>query len=283
MTKKTEAQITYRVWNVGSNMPGYMPDEPPHPCESEDAARESIVWDILRDIDEKASGEWSHEIMSEMAELERFAEFCRNVTDVAECCGTIGNRHYFISEDTMTGEDLEECDCDPADYDPIIDEWIDVETLHALEAANHDIEILAAQYRYNPDRGDDGWSDVKGYDDGPWNGRWFVGSRECGPWIVPALLIRADSWESAYGIFLDESPTVPMDEVHDAYGVDDRDGFDRMVADARDGLCEWPDLSDEYSYQSNSSDSGIVYSADMHLNECGPENRQVRFRVKLAD
>lgn len=274
--RKAQNQITYRVWMVGSNMPGYMPDKPPYPSPSASDARDILVWDIGRDID-------SADECENVSELERFVEFCRNIDDVQECCGTVGCRHYFIIEDTMTGAELEDCDCDPSEYEPIIDEWIDFEMLHALEDANHDIEILAAQYRYSPEQGADGWSDVKWYDDGPWNGRWFIGSRECGPWIVPALLIRADSWGSAYEIFIDESPTVPMDDLHEAYGVDDRSEFDRMVEDARDGACEWPDLSDEYAYQSNSTDSGVVYSADVHLDECGPGARQVRFRVKLAD
>lgn len=287
MSKAQKTQLTFRVWYQGSNMPGYMPDEPPHPFPSEEAARESLAWDIGRDIDlldESDETSYQHDCI---AELERYRA-CVLSGDADNA--TIGNRHYFISEDTATTEELEALDVDDlTEFEPVLDEWVDIETLDALESADFDVDITSSQYRYSSEQGEDGWLDVKWYDDGRWNGRWFVGSRECGPWIVPALLIRADSWGSAYDIFLDESPTVPVDELHEAYGADDKDEFDRIVADARNGACEWPELSDEYSYQSNSSDTGIVYSGDMHLDscnqasQCGQEYYQVRFKVRIAE
>jgi hypothetical protein len=133
MTTKKTTDITFRVFRVGSNMPGYMPDEPPHPHASFEDARGSLVWDIGRDIDDIASGEWSHEGVELMAELERFAEYCKNC-EPSDIGGTVGNRHYFLSEDTMTGQELEDCDCDPSDYEPILDEWITPEELEALES-----------------------------------------------------------------------------------------------------------------------------------------------------
>jgi hypothetical protein len=54
-----------------------------------------------------------------------------------------------------------------------------------------------------------------------------------------------------------------------------------MVADARDGLREWPELSDEYEHQSNSTDTGIVYSADRTLDRVGSGHNIVLFKVRL--
>jgi hypothetical protein len=286
-TKKT-IDITFRVFCVGSNMPGYMPDEPPHPHASFEDARGSMLWDIGRDIDdavESASDDVSDTderllAAAHVAELERFAEYCKNC-EADDIGGTVGNRHYFIAEDTMTGQELEDCDCDPSDYEPILDEWIDADELEALEAYNIDITIIEAEYQYAPD------SDVHTIkaddivDDYGQGGRWFVGKFECGPWVLPSKLVRADSWENAWEAYIDECPTVPADELHEAYDIDDQDEFDRMVADARDGLCEWPELSGEYSLQSNSTDTGIVYSADRTLYSVGSGHNLVRFKVRI--
>jgi hypothetical protein len=99
-----------------------------------------------------------------------------------------------------------------------------------------------------------------------------LGSAEIN-WFEP--IVGMNAWEA----YIDECPTVPADELHEAYGIDDRAEFDRMVADARDGLREWPELSDEHTHQSNSTDTGIVYSADRTLDRVGSEGNLVRFKV----
>jgi hypothetical protein len=282
MTTKKTTDITFRVFCVGSNMPGYMPDEPPHPCASFEDARESLLWDVERDIDDIASGEWSHEGVESMAELERFLCYCKNC-EPSDIGGTVGNRHYFVSEDTMTGRELEDCDCDPSDYEPILDEWITPEELEALESYGIDVELLEAYFQFSEE-----WpasrhtikaEDI--VDDYGQGGKWYVGKTECGAWVLPDKLVRADSWGNAWEAYIDECATVPADELHEAYGIDDRAEFDRMVADARDGLREWPDLSDEYAHQSNSTDTGIVYSADRTLYSVGSGHNLVRFKVSL--
>jgi hypothetical protein len=280
MTTKKTTDITFRVFRVGSNMPGYMPDEPPHPHASFEDARGSLVWDIGRDIDDIASGEWSHEGVELMAELERFAEYCGNC-EPSDIGGTVGNRRYFLSEDTMTGQELEDCDCDPSDYEPILDEWITPEELEALESYNLDVEIESARFRFSEHSGGHTIKADDIVDDYGQGGKWYVGKCECGPWILPSKIVRADSWENAWSAYIDECRTVPADELHEAYGIDDRAEFDRMVADARDGLREWPELSDEYEHQSNSTDTGIVYSADRTLDRVGSGHNIVLFKVRL--
>jgi hypothetical protein len=283
MTTEKTTDITFRVYNVGSNMPGYMPDEPPHPHASFDDARESLLWDIGRDIDDIASGEWSHEGIEQMAQLARFAEYCRNC-DPSEIGGTVGNRHYFIAEDTMTGQELEDRDCDPSEYEPILDEWIEPDELDALERYGVDLTIIEAEYRYRPDSPDSDVHKLKQddiVDDYGSGGKWYVGKVECGPWILPSKVIRADSWENAWGAYIDECSTVPDDELHEAYGYDSRAEFQQMIDDVNDGAREWPDLSDEYEHQSNASDTGIVYSGDRTVEPVGVESHIVRFKVSL--
>lgn len=283
MTTKKTIDITFRVYMVGSNMPGYMPDEPPHPHASFDDARESLLWDIGRDIDDIASGEWSHEGVELMAKLAQFAEYCRNC-EPDEIGGTVGNRHYFISEDTMMGQEIEDCDCDPSEYEPILDEWVTPDELDALERYGIDLTIIEAEYRYRPDSlGSDihRMKQSKIVDDYGSGGKWFVGKMECGPWILPSKLVRADSWESAWEAYIDECPTVPDDELHEAYGYDSRAEFQQMIDDVKDGSREYPDLSCEYDHQSNASGTGIVYSADRTLESVGVESHIVRFKVSL--
>ena len=273
MTTKKTTDIIFRVFCVGSNMPGYMPDEPPHPYASFDDARDSLVWDVERDIDDLPEDE-------DPAELEQFAEYCRNCAP-DDIGGTVGNRHYFISEDTMTGQELEDCDCDPSDYEPILDEWVTPEELAALESYNLDVEIESARFRFSEHSGGHTIKADDIVDDYGHGGKWFVGKCECGPWILPSKLVRADSWENAWEAYIDECPTVPADELHEAYGIDDQAEFDRMVADARDGLCEWPELSCEYDHQSNASGTGIVYSADRTLDSEATGYNIVRFKVRI--
>lgn len=293
MTTKRTTDITFRVYNVGSNMPGYMPDEPPHPHASFDDARESMLWDIGRDIDDMESeGDYVMEsgcaiasggYLAKRDALKRFLEYCQNC-EPDEIGGTVGNRHYFISEGTMTGQELEDCDCDPSEYEPVLDEWVEPDELAALERYGIELTIIEAEYRYRPDSLDSDVHKLKQddiVDDYGSGGKWFVGKVELGPWIMPSKLVRADSWESAWEAYIDECPTVPDDELHEAYGYDSRAEFKQMVDDVNDRAREYPDLSDEYDHQSNSTDTGIVYTADRTLESVGVASHIVRFKVSL--
>lgn len=93
------------------------------------------------------------------------------------------------------------------------------------------------------------------YDDG--DGPLWLFGEEYGA----TMLVRASSFEAAWGIVIDESRTIDPSEVPEAFGYEGEDAQARLDADlreARDGRGEWPDLIDGYEYQSNSSGTGIV-------------------------
>jgi hypothetical protein len=74
-------------------------------------------------------------------------------------------------------------------------------------------------------------------------------------------VIVADTWEEAYEMLIDELPTVPEDELHEAYGFDSKEEFDAAVAAADSGEGEYPELIDGRTYQSNCSGTGVVDTA----------------------
>ncbi len=75
------------------------------------------------------------------------------------------------------------------------------------------------------------------------------------------MFVRAQSFEDAYSIAIDESPTIDEADVPEAYGFegpDAREQLDAAVAAADAGDGEWPELVEGYVYQDNGSDTGIV-------------------------
>ena len=290
-----KTELMFKVWFVGSNMPGYMPDEPPHPCASEESARESLLWDIGRDID--AASDAGHDV----TELERFYQFCQNVEDVDQCGGTVGGRYYFISSGAMTGSELTDCDCDLTEYEPILDRsgWIDASELDALHDAGFDVELLECQIRHCEE-----WKTVRIIDDWGMSGRpWLIGKTDCGAWLFPDATIRADSFSSAYEAWIDERPTIAPEDVPDAYNAFDRfveymesrghedtlhlrqfcsanaAEFFRLQTSNGDNWDVW-ELGEGYTYQSNASGTGIVDTGfDERLDEIA--DCDIRFRVKL--
>lgn len=68
-----------------------------------------------------------------------------------------------------------------------------------------------------------------------------------------AAIVRAQSYETALEIVYDLLPTIPEDEVHEAYGFDTREAFEAFALTG-----EQPDLIDGYHYQANASGTGIV-------------------------
>lgn len=134
------------------------------------------------------------------------------------------------------------------------------------------------------------------YDD--WGDSLFLVEDMGGNFSYPVRIIRARSWEAAYEINLDESPTVPQSEAIDCYGWTmrgaDRDqwrrvpdtsfcdlrGFTRETRRAyfestgkvfHNGVeCE-PDLIEGYEYQSNGIGTGIVDVGHyLQVNEIDP-------------
>jgi hypothetical protein len=75
-------------------------------------------------------------------------------------------------------------------------------------------------------------------------------------------IIRAQTWEDAYEIAVDERAPIAAEEVPAAYGFDTQAELDAATAALADGD-GGPDLIEGYQYQSNSSGTGIV---DVDLN-----------------
>jgi hypothetical protein len=96
-------------------------------------------------------------------------------------------------------------------------------------------------------------------------------------WVVngvygPRMVVRAKSFEDAWDIFVDESKTVPQEELYEAYGFDSQEDFDKAVKAAEEG--DGPDLNlaDSYHYQSNSTGTGIVFvEYDTRIASLTPE------------
>lgn len=113
------------------------------------------------------------------------------------------------------------------------------------------------------------------------NGSFWIAGHEFGP----TVLVHADSFDSAWGAWIDECPTIPKDELPDAYGVSDSEEMaswqetnpappwgspeysgwiDRKHDAEKAILAAWgesddpPDLIEGYEYQSNASGTGIV-------------------------
>lgn len=66
-------------------------------------------------------------------------------------------------------------------------------------------------------------------------------------------VVAADHIDAAHAAYLDDAPTVPVDDLPAAYGAADRA---ELVAMA--GRGEPPDLIDGYHYQGNASGTGVV-------------------------
>lgn len=120
-------------------------------------------------------------------------------------------------------------------------------------------------------------------------GTWFVAGHEHGATHV----IHARSFESAWEAWIDECPTIDVDELPEAYGIDDSpemkawEDTHRMppwhactdwaawrearTAEAKRILAQWdedaregrrddgPELIQGYEYQANATGTGIVY------------------------
>ena len=140
------------------------------------------------------------------------------------------------------------------------------------------------------------------------NAEWFVAGHEFGP----SVLIHAQSFEDAWGAWIDEASTIPENEVFEAYGVDDSEEmaswreahpiasyfgpeYDTWAAarlvEARRILCDWedkaragereyPELIEGYEMQSNCSGTGIVDVGNSWMNEADLDKVEVTRKVK---
>lgn len=150
----------------------------------------------------------------------------------------------------------------------------------------------------------DDWKEVKFYDDAGLRSNDVEGLFVCGFEFGPSMLIHARSFEAAWEIWVNESPTIPESELPEAYGIEDdyRARFEeddpcprwgdptwdawhvrfhaacvarlRELGDkAHDGIGEYPELIEGYEYQSNSSGTGIVSMGHYAwMNEIEPKD-----------
>lgn len=106
----------------------------------------------------------------------------------------------------------------------------------------------------------------------------------CGEEFGPSWIIRALSFEAAYGIWTDERPTIPQEEVHEAYGFDSDADMVKCDTECREGSREYPDLIEGYSYQDNASDTGIVATGHYEwLHELTPaflHESEIRLKIE---
>jgi hypothetical protein len=155
---------------------------------------------------------------------------------------------------------------------------------------------------------------IDDYGIGSRNCEFFVAGHEFGPrCIIPRCLIHADGFGAAHGAWIDEQPTIPEDELIEAYGIVDDDELlaeyekangpcpeywrgeawkawhDGYKAACRKRLQELgedrdnpPELIEGYEYQDNASGTGIVDVGHYSwMNEIDPAD--VSFRLKTDE
>ena len=104
-----------------------------------------------------------------------------------------------------------------------------------------DTTIIGATSKYG--------TPIEVYDDG--FGPLYCYGHEFGP----TLIIRAQTFCSAYEIAIDEITAIPPSELPEAYGYDTQEELDAACAAAPDSCV---DLVEGYCYQSNFTGTGIV-------------------------
>lgn len=115
----------------------------------------------------------------------------------------------------------------------------------------------------------DGSREIAVINDG-WDDRpvWLV-EQASGNFGCVVAVVAERSFEAAYSAWVDEAPTVPPEDLHDAYGFNTPQAYQDAVAVAEE-LETYVPLADGYTYQGNASGTGIVYTADTTL---GPLTR----------
>lgn len=103
------------VWYAGCNMPGYMPDEPPHPYASEDDAKAGL----LESLENAYEADLAEEEEGQDNSTHRYSTYieAKEAINSGETAYFMGYA-YFISRDVATREFLESVDCDSSEYEP---------------------------------------------------------------------------------------------------------------------------------------------------------------------
>lgn len=99
----------------------------------------------------------------------------------------------------------------------------------------------------------------------------------CGHFGYVAGIVAAANEYDAYEALVDELPTVSAEDVHEAYGFDTDTEFQVALVEGCTGAAgdrqNALELADGYSYQANSSGTGIVWTQD--LGRPQPVTREV--------
>ena len=76
-------------WIVGTNMPGYMPDNEPFEADDWAHGKQCLVAEIERDLDDAES--------DDEADLQQLLEWAQELQEGHEFGATANNRHYWLT------------------------------------------------------------------------------------------------------------------------------------------------------------------------------------------
>ena len=85
------------------------------------------------------------------------------------------------------------------------------------------------------------------------------------PYGSITMIVRADGFERAYGVAIDASPTIPVEDLPAAYGFSGDDAAKQFAAAGERSRArgdDYPDLVGGYQPQNNASGTGIVAVGD---------------------
>lgn len=121
--------------------------------------------------------------------------------------------------------------------------------------------------------------ELKTADDGCGENPLWVSVELCGAWGVPRAIVCAQTEGQAYEMAVDEMPTVKPGDLHEAYGMK-KEEYEQFLLTYDPMSDESPDLAEGYTFQSNSSGTGIVYALDLHILPLTRE-RMEGYEIKL--
>ena len=121
--------------------------------------------------------------------------------------------------------------------------------------------------------------ELKTADDGCGENPLWISVEVCGAWGVPRAIVCAQNEGQAYEMAVDEMPTVEPGDLHEAYGME-KEEYEQFLLTFDPMSDESPELAEGYTFQSNSSGTGIVYTMDLHILPLTRE-RMEAYEIKL--
>lgn len=114
LIRPEQSDDLFKVFHAGCNMPGFIPDEPPHPCTDHQSAVAALGESLENHFDNLAADGF------QPTDGNLYLQYRQAIDDLRKHgCADFNGYHYFISEDTLTREELESCDVDPDDYESL--------------------------------------------------------------------------------------------------------------------------------------------------------------------